>query len=146
MFQLTLKKMVFASIALVVVCAIAVGCGDSRPTRVPVSGTVLIDGVPLSTGSIMFVNGTGRPASGRIDADGHFTLNCYEPGDGAMIGHHRVKVTALESINDRSNRWLAPKKYADEKTSGIEVDVTEPVDDLKIELTWDGGKPFVEHW
>ena len=63
-----------------------------------------------------------------------------------MLGRHRVKITAVESINDRSNRWLAPKKYSDENTSGIEVEITEPVDDLKIELTWDGGKPFVERW
>jgi hypothetical protein len=122
------------------------GCGDGRPTRVPVAGVISIDGEPLTAGSIMFVTDAGRPAGGSIDSEGRFALTCYEPGDGAMPGHYRVKITAVESINDRSNRWLAPKKYADEKTSGIEVDVTEPVDDLKIDLTWDGGKPFVERW
>ena len=94
----------------------------------------------------MFVGDSGRPAGSSIDSQGHFSLTCYEPGDGAMLGKYRVKVTGLELIDDRTNRWLAPKKYADEKTSGIEVEITQPVDDLKIELTWDGGKPFVEHW
>jgi hypothetical protein len=57
-----------------------------------------------------------------------------------------VKITAVEPVDERSNRWLAPKKYADENTSGVEEKITGPVDDLKIELTWDGGKPFVERW
>jgi hypothetical protein len=122
------------------------GCGDGKPTRVPVAGTVLIDGAPVTHGSIMFIPTAGRPAGGGIDAEGRFTLTCYELNDGATPGVHRVKVTAIEPIGERSNRWHAPKKYADEKTSGIEVEITEPVDDLKIELTWEGGKPFVDRW
>jgi len=123
-----------------------VGCGDERPERVPVLGTVLIDGAPLTHGAIMFVNSGTRPAGSAIDSDGHFALNCYTLGDGAVLGRHLVKVTGSEPIDDHSCRWHAPKKYADENTSGIEVEITEPVDDLKIELTWDGGKPFVERW
>ena len=110
------------------------------------AGTVLIDGVPLTTGSIMFLNSESRPAMASIGSDGRFELSCFERGDGAIVGHHRVKVAARETISEKSIRWFAPKKYADENTSGIEVDVTEPVDDLKIELTWEGGKPFVERW
>ena len=128
------------------VCVTTIGCSDGRPGRVPVAGAVLIDGVPVTHGSIMFIPSSGRPAGGGIDSQGRFTLTCYEFNDGAALGRHRVKVSAVEPINERSNRWHAPKKYADEKTSGIEVEITEPVDDLKIELTWDGGKPFVERW
>lgn len=124
----------------------ASGCGDGLPQRVPVAGTVTIDGAPLSRGSIMFISQGGRPSGGGIDSQGHFTLSCYKAGDGATLGLHQVKVTAIEPINERSNRWHAPKKYADERSSGIEVEVTEPIEDLKIELTWDGGKPFVERW
>jgi hypothetical protein len=130
----------------VALCLFVTGCGDARPKRVPVSGTVMIDGAPLTHGSIMFVMSGSRPAAGRIDDHGHFTLTCYEHGDGAVVGKHRVKVTAMEPIDERSNRWHAPKKYADERTSGIEVEITKPVDDLKFELSWDGGKPFVDKW
>lgn len=126
--------------------ALAAGCGDGLPKRVPVGGIVTIDGQPLARGSIMFISQGGRPAGGSIDSQGHFQLSCYQPGDGATLGLHHVKVTAVEPINDRSNRWHAPRKYADERLSGIEVEITEPVNDLKIELTWDGGKPFVESW
>ena len=125
---------------------VTAGCSNSHPERVPISGTVLIDGVPANRGSIMFVNGQTRPAMSVIDKDGHFQLTCFQTGDGAVLGKHRVKVTVSEGIDDHSMRWFAPKKYSDENTSGLEVDVTEPRDDLKIELTWDGGKPYVERW
>ena len=39
--------------ALAMVCSMA-GCGDGRPTRVPVSGQVLIDGAPLTHGYVRF--------------------------------------------------------------------------------------------
>jgi hypothetical protein len=126
-------------------CLSSIGCSDGRPTLVPVSGQVLIDGKPLTEGSIMFVPANGRPSGGTIDSNGHFVLSCYAPGDGAIVGKHQVKVTAVESIDDRTSRWLAPKKYAKVPDSGIEVTIpNEPVTDLKIELTWDGGKPFIE--
>jgi len=81
-----------------------------------------------------------------IDSNGHFSLSCYQPNDGAVIGKHRVKVTACQSLSERSNRWLAPKKYADVNSSGLEIEITEPKSDLEINLTWAGGKPFVENW
>ena len=120
------------------------GCGDSRPRRVPVAGVVTVDGAPLAYGSIMFVNPETRPAGSSIDAQGHFTLSCYEAADGAIVGRHLVKVTAAQPYGQNAVRWLAPKKYANENTSGIAVDVTQPVKDVKIELTWAGQKPFVE--
>jgi hypothetical protein len=126
--------------------ASAAGCSDAKPERVPISGTVLIDGQPVDRGSVMFVNGQTRPAMSVIDKDGRFQLTCFQPGDGAVLGKHKVKVTVSEGIDEHSMRWFAPKKYADENTSGLEVEVTEPRDDMKIELTWDGGKPFVERW
>jgi hypothetical protein len=127
----------------------ASGCGDGRPSRVPVSGTVLIDGKPLTTGSVMFVHPDSRPSSGMIGSDGHFQLSCFEIGDGAVPGKHRVQVTASQAIDERSNRWFAPKKYTDTNTSGLEVEITEPRDDLKIELTWAGSGqkgPFVDRF
>jgi hypothetical protein len=120
------------------------GCGDKLPPRVPISGTVTIDGAPLTYGSIMFINPETRPAGSVIDASGRFTLSCYEAADGAIIGLHRVRVIAAQPVGTDQVRWLAPKKYADENTSGIEKEISEPVEDMKIELTWAGGKPFVE--
>ncbi len=142
-----ISSLVRCSVAVLALGGLATsGCSDGKPDLVPVSGQVLIDGEPLTLGSIQFVPTGARPSGGTIDSSGHFVLSCYEPGDGAIVGKHMVKITAVEPIDGRSNRWLAPKKYSNAHTSGIEVAVSKPVDDLKIELTWDGGAPFVERW
>jgi hypothetical protein len=120
------------------------GCSDGRPQRVPIRGQVRIDGKPLAKGCIMFVRAGARPASGMLDAQGRFELTCFEPGDGAIPGSYQVKVTAAEPVGETSMRWHTPKEYADEKTSGIALEITEPQDDLIIELSWKGGQPFVE--
>jgi len=120
------------------------GCGDGRPKRVTVSGQVLIDGEPLPGGSIKLVPQGARPSMGEIDAEGRFTLTCFDGQDGAVPGKHRVEVVANEALSFTEIRWFAPKKYANFAESGLEIEIHEPTDSLVINLTWDGGKPFVE--
>ena len=121
-----------------------VGCSDGRPARVTVSGQVLIDGEPLSQGNIKFVPEGARPSAGSITEDGRFTLTCYDGNDGVVPGTHRVQISASEILDESKVKWWAPKKYCDFRKSGLTFKISEPTDDLKIELTWDGGKPFVE--
>jgi hypothetical protein len=121
------------------------GCGDGHPTRVPVSGRVVIDGQPLSEGNIRFVPEHGRPSAGTIGADGRFTLTCYDGNDGALLGKHRVQVSASRILDGARVQWFAPPYYADFRQSGIEVEITKPADDLVIELTWGNMKgPFID--
>ena len=110
---------------LLVYVASAAGCGDGRPQRVPVSGTVLIDGAPVPYGFVTFAPAKGRTASGQLDKEGHFTLTSYEPGDGTLLGTQRVAVLARESISETKAKWHAPKKYGDYNSSGIVVEITE---------------------
>jgi hypothetical protein len=112
---------------------------------VPVSGIVLIDGKPLNRGNIKFVPANGRPSAGAIGKDGRFTLTCYDGNDGALLGTHRVQVAANRIISDSKIEWFAPSKYADFRTSEIRVEVAEPINDLKIELTWGNRKgPYIQ--
>jgi len=120
------------------------GCSDGRPRRAPVSGQVLIDGKPLAYGSIRFMPVGARPAMAKIGPDGRFTLKTFKDGDGAVLGTHTVTITANEYLSETSCRWHAPKKYANPKASGLTETIDGPTDSLVIELTWDGGKPFVE--
>jgi len=123
-----------------------IGCGDGRPARLPVSGTVTIDGVPLTRGSIKFVPAQGRPSFAEIRPDGRFTLTCYGGEDGALPGKHRVQVDGNRAISEMKAEIFTPKHYADFRTSGIEVAIDKPIDDLKIELTWGNEKkgPYIE--
>jgi hypothetical protein len=129
---------------VLILLAILVGC-DNRPTRVPVSGVVTIDGEPLGRGNIKFVPANGRPSAGAIGPDGRFTLTCYDGNDGALLGTHRVQVASNRIISDSKIEWFAPPKYADFRTSEISVEITQPVDDLKIELAWGERKgPYIQ--
>jgi hypothetical protein len=109
---------------LLAVALLLSGCSDGRPTRITVSGQVFIDG--------------------QLGQDGRFTLTCYDGGDGVVPGRHRAQISAMEVIGPTQVKWYAPPKYADFRTSELEYEINEPTNDLKIELTWDGGKPFVQ--
>jgi hypothetical protein len=126
------------------------GCGSKHPDIVPVSGTVTIDGKPLTQGVITVAPQGHRPSTGEIDENGRFTLTCFEPGDGALKGTHLATVAAVEPVSERSNRWHAPREYANRIKSGLWVTIDGPTDDLNIELTWaKSGKekgPFVDNF
>ncbi len=137
-----LKRINHRLICLLVLLA---GCGQDRPDRVPVAGQVLIDGEPLTYGVVMFVPPNDRPSSAALDNTGRFQLTCFDEGDGAVLGMHRVAVTAVEPLGPGKQRWHAPRAYVDYHTSGLSAEITGPTDDLVIELSWDGGQPFVEN-
>ena len=126
-------------ILLVLTLVAAVGCSDGRPKRVPVSGQVLIDGDPVKGGSIQFIPEGARPSSSDLDKDGRFTLQCFEKGDGAVTGKHKV-IVAARAMEGEKLRWYAPQEYADIDTSGLTEEITEATDSLLIELTWKGKK------
>lgn len=137
---------IFSILRLLLLFALvaASGCGDGRPKRLAVSGQVLIDGEPLTYGYIRFVPSDTRPSGGNLDEEGRFTLSCYEKNDGIIPGVHRVEVDAGESLSSTKTKWHAPKKYFRYTNSGLTEEIRESTDSLVIELTWDGGKPFVE--
>ena len=123
---------------------VAPGCGDGRMARVPVSGQVLIDGKPLAHGQILFVPPVGRASLGKLDVDGRFKLTCFDDGDGAVLGSHRLAITAAEPLSALKTRWYAPKKLADHRTSGLTQEIIGPMDNLIIKISWEGGHEFVE--
>jgi hypothetical protein len=136
------KRAAFACAPLVI--ALVAGCGDGRPTRVPVSGQVLIDGQPLAEGYLRVHPAVNRAATAQIGPDGRFTLSTYDFGDGCVVGQHLVTVTGSKWINRQTVRWFAPKKYASGAKSGLTIDVSGPTDSAVIQLSWEGGKPFDE--
>lgn len=129
---------------LTVFLAAVCGCGPSRPARVKVSGRVLVDGKPLDHGVVQFHHPAARASYGEIGKDGRFTLSCFDEGDGCVPGTHRVTVTANKSLGPTAIRWDVPKKYVDPETTDLVEEIQEPTDNLVIELSWDGGKPYVE--
>jgi hypothetical protein len=92
------------------------------------------------------VPAVGRPSIGETDANGRFSLTCYEPNDGATRGTHKVAVIAVKEISGAAIMWRAPKKYSTIDSSGLQLAVSEPKDNVEISITWDGGKPYIERF
>lgn len=142
-----LAQLSSSRIALLVALTLsAIGCNDGRPVRVPIAGTVLIDGKPLEKAFVKVVPVDGRPSIGETNADGRFSLTCYEPNDGATRGTHKVAVIAVTEISGAAIMWRAPKKYSSIDSSGLQLAVDTPKDDVEIRITWDGGKPYIERF
>lgn len=140
---LSVRRRFSASLTLALLF-MAAGCGDGRPSRVPVSGQVLIDGKPLAYGNIQFVPQGARASQGKLDEHGHFSLWCFDKSDGAVVGNHAVTISAGESIGPTKTLWHAPKKYMEPRASGLKQEITGPNDHVVINISWDGGQPFVE--
>lgn len=120
---------------------IFLGCGSDGPVLAPASGSVLFEGEPLSSGSVMFQPKEGRHSRANIQPDGTFVMSTVNEGDGATVGQHMVRVTSSQKpIVDAQGeelvgRSLIPKKYSNFRTSGITVDVPpEGTDSISIEL------------
>jgi hypothetical protein len=77
---------------------LTLGCGGGRKEGLaPVAGQITFKGHPAPAGQITFYPLDGkRGSSGAIDSSGNYKLTCYNPGDGALIGKHKVVIDATE--------------------------------------------------
>jgi hypothetical protein len=86
MYAMKLSRVILFVLALSVV----VGCSDG-PQRMPVKGTVNLDGQPLATGSLLMTPLKSGPVAGCDIKDGQFEMSS-ERGPGP--GDYRVEITA----------------------------------------------------
>lgn len=134
----------------VIVLGILPGCSrsDSLPNSVQVRGRVLYNGEPLPHGMVRFApaDGGGQPATGAIQ-DGAFNMRTTRSSPGVVMGNYRVSILsekplAASEIADRppsSDDWpeaesLIPKKYGSIQTSGLELIVDKPLDNVQFDL------------
>ncbi|MBN1854487.1 MAG: hypothetical protein JW829_17275 [Pirellulales bacterium] len=128
------------------------GCGSGSPFQMePVSGKVTyVDGSLIQADEIRIVfepqgveavgKNAARASQGLVHmADGTFSnLTMIKPGDGAVVGHHKVVVLALKQdargVGEPTN--AVPARYHTARSTPLEVDVTSGGEnhfELKIE-------------
>lgn len=127
------KKLMGLGVLLVLLTVASCGKSGTPPTA-KVTGTVTYQGQPLEGVSVAFIPESGRPASGKTDTQGNFTLSTFDSGDGAVLGMHKVVVGETVDPPKRgtseAKNWKPPKprvplKYSDPKTSGLTATVDE---------------------
>jgi hypothetical protein len=121
------------ALGMLAVSWLATRLSDVRWGVLRVSGTVLLDGRPLSEGSVLFLPERGAAAIGVIDQQGRFTVRRHD-GRGLLPGRYRIAVLSLPHTT-RSR--VIPERYSKVETSGLLEDITEPTDGLAIHLTSD---------
>lgn len=104
------------------------GCSRGGPVVAPVRGTVTYDGVALDTGSVLFIpESGGKFASADIQPDGSYRLTTFRENDGAIVGSHRIMVSAVRFPNgiEAPAIPIIPFRYGSDRTSGLTAVVAE---------------------
>ena len=119
------------------------GCGSSdRPETAEIVGIVMLNGVPLSSGTIIFEPTNGRPARGRITDGQIVDVITYKADDGATVGLHKIAISSIaqkpentalsahpgdtQDIDDGymgTGQSLIPERYNDPETSGLTAEI-----------------------
>ncbi|UUO05182.1 Ig-like domain-containing protein [Blastopirellula sp. J2-11] len=88
--------------ALSVILLSLPGCSapSDQPDLGQVSGTITLDGNPLSGIVVVFQPDNGRPAHGRTDAEGKYELTYIRNTRGTKIGHNRVEIAPSEEADE----------------------------------------------
>lgn len=125
---------------LIVGCllSLANGCSSGNAyDPVAASGTVTVDGQPL-TGGRIFIAPMGaeqKNATALIQPDGSFVFRTYAAGDGACPGQYQV--TVLKPVSDDEEGRGSPAQDVQDFVSPDDLTITVPAEgttDLKIEL------------
>lgn len=142
------KSICWLAVGLIV--PLSLGCGgDSGPKLdiAPAKGTVKLDGQPLPDVVVTFYpEEKGLPATGATNANGQFTLTTKEPGDGALVGKHKIAVndkpeeTNMEITSGDEYEPKPPKEsrfpanYTKADQSGLSEEVKSSGNDFVIDL------------
>jgi hypothetical protein len=107
-----------------------IGCKSSHELETaPVSGKVMLDGKPVTSGTVTFVPSRGRAAKGEVNSAGKFTLSTYRDADGAIVGHHQAAVMVLRAdipkTGPEQNQPIMaiPSRYGVAEESGLKYEV-----------------------
>jgi hypothetical protein len=68
---------------------------------------------------------------GQIQKDGSFQMSTYQEGDGVHPGSYRI-VVAPPNVAKKNRDELLDQRYRDFATSGLEIRVTQAVDDYEV--------------
>ncbi len=119
----------------------SIGCGESGPKLVEVSGVITLDGTPVPRLGVQFspTFEKASPAYGVTDADGRYKLLYSADRTGALPGTYNVEVQPLEAQFDEAGKLVGPapvklpKKYL---TPGALTAEVKPEDStINFELT-----------
>jgi hypothetical protein len=124
------------------------GCGGIK--RIPTSGTVTLDGQPLSGGVLKFIPDASKGTTYRVNCAGPISngrwnlatagMERADTGTGAPVGWFKVIYFNPDEGSKAPGALAVTKvaaKYQQEETTPISIELTDPppAEGYKIELT-----------
>ena len=136
MFAKLLQSIFFVVLAAVVL--VPSGCSH-RPKTAPVHGKVTYKGKPVPNGTVSFIPDGGTAATGEIGPDGSYALTTFRKGDGAILGKHKVVISALEAGNPGEVAAslpapIVPTKYMNLSTTDLRAEVKDEDNTIDFDL------------
>lgn len=130
------------AIGVLAALSLIAGCKNAHELdTAPVSGKVLLNGKPLTRGTVTFAPQKGRVANGDIRSDGTFELSTYRSGDGAIVGSHKAAVIVLRTdidprVGPEKDKpiMVTPPRYATAEESGLKYEVKVGQNNFTLEL------------
>jgi hypothetical protein len=129
-------------------CVLLIGLTGCQNTPTTVSGSVSVDGKPLSIttdsrGTVLFqpVSGQGTTPSGLLDSTGHFKLAI---GGSSVIspGEYNVAISVSQLLppsegTEQGAKRITPTKYASASESGLKAKVLPGENRLSFDIASD---------
>jgi hypothetical protein len=109
------------------------GCGRGEIT-IPVTGKVLVDGQPLTVGTVIFTpdaakgNASLHEPRGKLDANGVYQVYRTKDHPGAAPGWYKISICAQRLADPKdlySYVSVIPTKFAHPDTSGLALEVVD---------------------
>jgi len=116
--------------------ALSLGCGKHESS---ITGTVTLDGAPLSRGTVTFHPKTeGAAAYARIDAEGNYTVKTGDQ-EGLKPGKYVATVVATAPPGPGESetavgKLLIPARYGTVEQSGLEYTITRGTNEIDLNL------------
>lgn len=121
-----------------VACALSVGCGSDAPQREygQVSGTVTMDGKPLTTGKVIFQHVEGPSLDAPINPDGTYSQN-IPVGDTKIAIHCREPDIVEGGVRKEvvPGKSIVPIKYATAEMTPLKYNVIPGESKFDIKLS-----------
>lgn len=127
-------------LAMLLLLGTTLGCSDgvAYPETAPIKGVVSYKDQPLADANVSFIPESGRPATGTTNGQGEFELTTFRPGDGAVLGEHRVLIEKSSQTSTdlyAEVKLAVPKVYTQLKSTPLRQVVTKEGDsNVRIDL------------
>lgn len=116
---------------------LCLGCAAEGPASGMVSGTVTLDGQPLSNADVQFYPVQGRASYGVTDQSGQYELMFTYDTKGCLPGEHQVKISTQRFESDEPGAArlpeLVPRKYR--KPGELTATVAPGENEINFDLT-----------